>query len=65
MTNPNSLAGSQQAAVDAALVVLKSMGLSLDHLTAAVPRDRGAVPTRFARWRTSTASARSSRRTST
>jgi integrase/recombinase XerC len=44
MTNPNSPAGSQQAAVDAALVVLKSMGLSLDDLTAA-PRDRAAVPT--------------------
>jgi site-specific recombinase XerD len=43
MTNPNSPAGSQQAAVDAALVVLKSMGLSLDDLTA--PRDRAAVPT--------------------
>jgi len=44
MTNPNSPAGSQQAAVDAALVVLKSMGLSLDDLTAA-PRDQAAVPT--------------------
>jgi integrase/recombinase XerC len=44
MTNSNSLAGSQQAAVDAALVVLKSMGLSLDDLT--VSRcDRAAVPT--------------------
>jgi hypothetical protein len=43
MTNPNSPAGSQQVAVDAALVVLKSMGLSLDDLTA--PRDRAAVPT--------------------
>ena len=44
MTTPNSPAGSQQAAVEAALVVLKSMGLSLDDLTA-VPRDRAAVPT--------------------
>ena len=44
MTSPNSPAGSQQAAVDAALLVLKSMGLSLDDLTAA-PRDRAAVPT--------------------
>ena len=44
MTNPNSPAGSQQAAVDAALVVLKSMGLTLDDLTAA-PRDRADVPT--------------------
>jgi integrase/recombinase XerC len=44
MTNLNSPAGSQQAVVDAALVVLNSMGLSLDDLTAA-PHDRGAVPT--------------------
>ena len=44
MTSPNSPAASQQAAVDAALVVLKSMGLSPDDLTAA-PRDRAAVPT--------------------
>jgi integrase/recombinase XerC len=44
MTNPTSPAGSQQAAVDAALVVLKSMGLSPGDLTAA-PRDRAAVPT--------------------
>jgi len=44
MTSPNSPAGSQQAAVDAALVVLKSMGLSPDDLAAA-PRDRAAVPT--------------------
>jgi integrase/recombinase XerC len=44
MTNPNSPAASQQAAVDAALVVLKSMGLSVDDLTAA-PRHRAAVPT--------------------
>jgi integrase/recombinase XerC len=39
MTAPDS-----QAAVEAALVVLKSMGLSVDDLTAA-PRDRAAVPT--------------------
>jgi hypothetical protein len=44
VTIPNSPAGSQQAAVDAALVVQKSMGLSLDDLTAA-PRGRAAVPT--------------------
>ena len=44
MTIPNSPAGSRQAAAEAALVVLKSMGLSLDDLTAA-PRDRAAVPT--------------------
>jgi hypothetical protein len=44
MTTPNSPAGSQQAAVDAALVVLKSMDLSLGDLTAA-PLDRAAVPT--------------------
>jgi hypothetical protein len=44
MTNPNSPAGTRQAAVDAALVVLRSMGLSLDDLTAA-PCDRPAVPT--------------------
>ena len=44
MTTPNASAGPQQAAVDAALVVLKSMGLSLDDLTAA-PRARAAVPT--------------------
>jgi integrase/recombinase XerC len=44
MTNLNFPAGSQQAAVDAALVVLKSMGLSPADLTAA-PRDRAAVPT--------------------
>ncbi len=43
-TTPTSPAASQQAAVDAALLVLKSMGLSLDDLTAA-PRDRAAVPT--------------------
>jgi integrase/recombinase XerC len=44
MTNPNSPAGSRQAAVDAALVVLKSMGLSPDDLTVA-PGQRKAVPT--------------------
>jgi integrase/recombinase XerC len=44
MSNPDSPAGSQQAAVEAALVVLKSMGLSLDDLTAA-PRGRAVVPT--------------------
>jgi len=44
MTSPNSPAGSQQAAVDAALVVLTSMGLSPGDLTAA-PRDRSSVPT--------------------
>jgi hypothetical protein len=44
MTNTNSPAASQQAAVDAALVVLQSMGLSLEDLTAA-PRNRAAVPT--------------------
>ena len=43
-TAPSSPAASQQAAVDAALLVLKSMGLSQDDLTAA-PRDRAAVPT--------------------
>jgi integrase/recombinase XerC len=44
MTNPDSPAGSQQAAVEAALVVLKSMGLSPGDLTAA-PRGRAVVPT--------------------
>jgi site-specific recombinase XerD len=44
MTIPSSPAASQQAAVEAALVVLKSMGLSLDDLTDA-PRARAAVPT--------------------
>jgi integrase/recombinase XerC len=44
MTTLHSTAGSQQAAVEAALVVLKSMGLSLDDLTA-VPHDQAAVPT--------------------
>jgi integrase/recombinase XerC len=41
---PASPASSQQAAVDAALLVLKSMGLSLEDLTAA-PGQRPAVPT--------------------
>ena len=41
---PAAPAASQRAAVDAALVVLKSMGLSLDDLTAA-PSDRKPVPT--------------------
>jgi hypothetical protein len=41
---PPSPAVSQQAAVDAALPVLKSMGLSLDDLTAA-PGQRAPVPT--------------------
>jgi site-specific recombinase XerD len=44
MTTLNTPAASQQAAVDAALLVLKSMGLSLDDLTAA-PGQRPAVPT--------------------
>jgi hypothetical protein len=44
MTSPDSPAAPQRAAVDAALVVLKSMGLSPGDLTAA-PRDRAAVPT--------------------
>ena len=43
-TTPASPAASQQAAVDAALLVLKSMGLSLDDLTAA-PSNRQPVPT--------------------
>ena len=43
-TSPASSASSQQANVDAALLVLKSMGLSLDDLTAA-PRNRPPVPT--------------------
>lgn len=41
---PASPAASQQAAVDAALLVLKSMGLSLEDLTA-TPGLRPAVPT--------------------
>jgi integrase/recombinase XerC len=43
-TAPAAPAVSQQAAVDAALLVLKSMGLSLDDLTAA-PSNRPPVPT--------------------
>ena len=41
---PDSMVPPQQAAVDAALLVLKSMGLSLEDLTAA-PGQRAAVPT--------------------
>ena len=41
---PASPAASQQAAVDAALLVLKSMGLSVEDLTAA-PSNRPPVPT--------------------
>jgi integrase/recombinase XerC len=44
MTTPTSLAVSQQAAVDAALLILERMGLSPDDLTVA-PRQRPAVPT--------------------
>ena len=44
MTTPTSPAVSQQAAVDAALLVLKSMGLSLDDLTGA-SSNRPPVPT--------------------
>jgi integrase/recombinase XerC len=45
MTNaPTSPASPQQAAVDAALVVLKSMGLTLEDLTAS-SRNRAPVPT--------------------
>ena len=43
-TTPDSPAASQQANVDAALLVLKSMGLSLADLTAA-PSNRKPVPT--------------------
>jgi hypothetical protein len=43
-TVPGSPPASQQAAVDAALLVLKSMGLSLEDLTAARGQ-RPAVPT--------------------
>ena len=43
-TLPASSASSQQASIDAALLVLKSMGLSLDDLTSA-PRNRPPVPT--------------------
>jgi integrase/recombinase XerC len=42
--SPASPAASQQASVDAALLVLKSMGLSLDDLSAA-PSNRPTVPT--------------------
>jgi integrase/recombinase XerC len=41
---PTSPAASQQAAVDAALLILERMGLSPDDLTAA-PRDRAPMPT--------------------
>jgi len=41
---PTSPAASQQAAVDAALLILERMGLSPDDLTAA-PRQRPSVPT--------------------
>ena len=41
---PASPAASQQAAVDAALLILERMGLSPDDLTA-TPRQRPAVPT--------------------
>jgi hypothetical protein len=43
-TTPAAPAVSRQAAVDAALLILKSMGLSLDDLTAA-PSSRPPVPT--------------------
>jgi len=43
-TSTTSIVASQQAAVDAALLILERMGLSPDDLTAA-PRDRVAVPT--------------------
>jgi integrase/recombinase XerC len=43
-TTPASPAASQQAAVDAALLVLKSMGLSVEDLTGA-PSNRQPVPT--------------------
>ena len=43
MTTQNPPAGSQPAAVDAALLLLERMGLSLDDLTAA-PRQRPSVP---------------------
>jgi site-specific recombinase XerD len=43
-TAPAAPAASQQAAADAALLVLKSMGLSVDDLTAA-PLSRPPVPT--------------------
>jgi integrase/recombinase XerC len=44
-TTPDSPATSQQAAVDAALLVLKSMGLSLDDLLSAGSSNRKLVPT--------------------
>jgi integrase/recombinase XerC len=44
-TAPTSAAASQQAAVDAALLVLKSMGLSLDDLLSAGSSNRQPVPT--------------------
>jgi hypothetical protein len=44
-TTPVSPAASQQAAVDAALLVLKSMGLSVEDLTTAAARLRPPVPT--------------------
>jgi integrase/recombinase XerC len=44
MTNLIPPAGSQQAAVDAALLILERMGLSPDDLTAAT-RQRPSVPT--------------------
>jgi integrase/recombinase XerC len=44
MTTTTSPAASQQAAVDAALLILERMGLSPDDLTAA-PRQRPTVPT--------------------
>jgi hypothetical protein len=43
-TTPTSPAASQQAAVDAALLILERMGLSPDDLAAA-PRQRPTVPT--------------------
>jgi integrase/recombinase XerC len=43
---PTSAAASQQAAVDAALLILERMGLSADDLTAtATPTNRAPVPT--------------------
>jgi hypothetical protein len=44
-TTPTFPAASQQAAVDAALLVLKSMGLSLDDLLSAGSANRKPVPT--------------------
>lgn len=44
MTTPNPPAASQQAAVDAALLILERMGLSPDDLATA-PRQRLSVPT--------------------